>query len=853
MNPREFCRERGYTTTILLTYDFDALFFERIALRELWTGDSGDILVLADARRLTETVQRWHGQLQHMGRRYQLILPTSSSKFHPKMMLRFGRDGGAVWLGSGNQTFGGWGGNQELCCAWTFGPGKRDTGGWMPRLLQRIHSWCPSGLQYDIIRRATELPWLQSMPTEEPLGSETILTSYRGFTLASQLKQRWSGRRFTHVRIFTGSTDEDGAFLAHLHRDFGIESSLIILEESRASFKADQLIRLPLETRVMKLPRSLPMHAKFYWLDGPDGPAALMGSANCSAPAWLWPPESGGNIEAVAVYDNPQAEQFQTVLNLFESEELEEARLVDGNPTPPANDSKTAGPTPSELSWDSTLGEISVRFSPSTQEILKVYLELDDLIVELSSLDGGELWGVEIAELPDHLETVFVKVRLELGSGLSVSYWRWLNDFVELRHASRGRHIADALNAISKQSSSDEQKKIVAALQKISLALLSEPESFPDPVIRLPPKSEDEPEPEDHTRAIDPDDFIRSINDSKFPSLSHEAGRKDVPLSLIGVMRALFPPEEVSDLEDEADFEDEPDEEEDKRKKPSDKKKRERKSAPADRYKQRLRDDVYLFVRRMNEPAYAEACTATQLVQACAYPIAVAALGRKGLWVEPEVEAALATRIFDVLFIKRKKERGLLAKVHVRYRTAGQETAFLKIVGDGTLWVTLLSALFALPPGMPKALALRSILNAKELIASTDAGRIEALLGRFHADNIVILIKQAAKVVSLLSKLEECLGDRFESLKHSQKETRLGCDIGDILWKPIAGWAESKEKVDWGSNLNAHLHLNADTTLVSSALFVNVTKTVDLNGELEVILDQMTEQAPPTTSSPVDS
>ncbi len=41
MNPREFCKEGAYPIAILLTFDFDPLFFERIVLPDLWRGGAG--------------------------------------------------------------------------------------------------------------------------------------------------------------------------------------------------------------------------------------------------------------------------------------------------------------------------------------------------------------------------------------------------------------------------------------------------------------------------------------------------------------------------------------------------------------------------------------------------------------------------------------------------------------------------------------------------------------------------------------------------------------------------------------------------------------------------------------------
>jgi len=50
MNPRLFCREQVYETTIGLTYTFDPIFFERLILNDLRAGGSGEILIIADPR-----------------------------------------------------------------------------------------------------------------------------------------------------------------------------------------------------------------------------------------------------------------------------------------------------------------------------------------------------------------------------------------------------------------------------------------------------------------------------------------------------------------------------------------------------------------------------------------------------------------------------------------------------------------------------------------------------------------------------------------------------------------------------------------------------------------------------------
>ena len=122
MNPREFCQLQGYHSALFLTYSFDPLFFERLALPELWGSGSGDILICADSSELEHSKPSWPGQVVHLGRRYQLIPISVGGAFHPKMILKVGKDGGAVWIGSANVTFSGWSVNRELGSSWRLGP-----------------------------------------------------------------------------------------------------------------------------------------------------------------------------------------------------------------------------------------------------------------------------------------------------------------------------------------------------------------------------------------------------------------------------------------------------------------------------------------------------------------------------------------------------------------------------------------------------------------------------------------------------------------------------------------------------------------------------------------------------------
>jgi hypothetical protein len=288
MNAREFCRQPGYGTAIVLTWSFDAVFFERVLLQDLSVGETRVPLVLADVRQVAAAMERWPGQVYHLGRRYALDTAASDGDFHPKMILRIGLNGGLVWLGTGNVSAAGFGGNRELVAAWKVGPGEADTGGWVPRLLADIESWVASTAARQILSRAKSERWVAEASALPP-SQGPVLWTREGATLAQQIEERWRGRRFKELRVTTGSTDVSGAVLEWAHRRFGIERAVVAVHSRTAAFDPARIERLPLDVRFVEPSGERLLHAKSYWFDGPEGPAAVFGSANCSS-SGLGPP-----------------------------------------------------------------------------------------------------------------------------------------------------------------------------------------------------------------------------------------------------------------------------------------------------------------------------------------------------------------------------------------------------------------------------------------------------------------------------------------------------------------------------------------------------------------------------------
>lgn len=825
MNPRAFCREPGYPVAILLTHDFDPIFFEHLVLQDLWAGGTGDVLVVADARRLDETFGRLHGRLRYLGRRYQLARAQAAGAFHPKVMLRVGPDGGALWIGSGNLTAGGWGGNWELATGWRFGPGLPDAGDWITRFLDQLASWCPDGLRHDVLARAHRLPWIEASarsPAEPPL-----LASAGTLSLAAGLRRRWAARSFEEAWIVTGSTDRKGALLAWLQRTFGVRRCVVVVDPDRTIFEAHPLKELPLSVEVLRAPVGCPIHAKLLWLRGADGDAAVMGSANCSAAGWLLSPENGGNVEVVAVYDEVSRETLGDAARLFEREDLAPFPLRE-----PIDEVAPARSSPLriqiiEVGWEREAGELRILLGRPLGREAKVVIRLADQQLRCRPGDSdGSWWSTEFSHPFETIrETLLCELEFTLGDGRQVREMHWINDLGELRHSSRGRQISDLLSALRNPGPRGEQQKILADLQRISVALLTEPSAFPDPLATKQRDATAEGDKETDAPALEPEELIRSLDEIQGQEKRGKPSWHGAGLSLLGVMKALFDDPEETDLPSTG----QPMEDESNGTGSTERPARAKEDAGSERTRERLSRQMTHFLDELSSPGFGARCTATQLVQAAAFPLAVATLGRRGQWVAETEAETWAVTVFDALF---RKKRGLLATVEARYRERGGQEDFCRIVGDGTLWLDLLVSLSSLgwegaEGRFEKALALRSVLRQRELLASAHADRLRLLFARLDRQQAQDLVEGATRIIGLLDELENHIESRWEPLLTSQEEREVVHERGDLLWRKGTGWAVAREEAiaQRGAKIELHLHDFGDSRRVMAAgFYVNVTK-----------------------------
>ena len=822
MNPRDFLREPEYPTALLTTYSFDPYFFERFVLPDLWAGGSNRVLVLVDRGELRSALDSHLGDLRHLGRRYFLQPVEWPRAFHPKIFLRVGDDGGLVWVGSNNLTRGGWGGNSELGSAWRLEADGLAGSGWLPGLLTYLES-TTTGLARELLGQTLRLSWLADIPGD---GRPDVLISH-GEPIGVQLGRRWAGRRFTSLKLLSGSTDSDAAFLRWAFETFGLEDIDICVTPESASFEVEALEGLGPRIRMVPSPQPKLMHAKFYWFDGPDGPGVLWGSANCSPSAWLIP---GRNLEAMVVEDAPEPDQYSDILRVFEEDGFDPSDVLAARHVRTDVGGPRVAPLSIVAASAEATGRVHLQVEPAIRTGAVVELEVGGTRLFLAGAD--QEWVGDLSDAGEDAGATMVRVVAELPeSGPLRSDLRWIDRLSELRDFLAGTDFRRTMAGMERFESHAADKRLPEELGRIGMAILTDRSSYPDIPIPTGPKQEDEgktpvPPP------LDPEVLLVSLGDSGPDSFVRLRGTV-VGYGIGGVFRALFT--RMDDQHVETDIVTEAGEEPEQDATAAPEPVGPGDHSPVDvdaKASERLHRHMERFLSSYEAAEFAATCTATQLTQATAYPIAVAAMGERRGWCTVRERRAWVSRTARA-FLKDdpyNRREALVTSVQRRYAADQQAETFERAVGDGQLWLALLAAWNMLPDTttaerLQRMTLFRDFVSRRELLGSAEKGRLADLFSAYFVGDVIEAARsRAMRLGGTLRDLERSLGKCHEQLLRAQAAVKLEHEEGELVWSPKGGWGITRSDQNAGK-VNVYVAKGDDVrTFRAEGWFVNVSR-----------------------------
>jgi hypothetical protein len=212
------------------------------------------------------------------------------------------------------------------------------------------------------------------------------------------------------------------------------------------------------------------MHAKFYWFFGPDGSAAVVGSANCSAAAWL-----AENVELIIPYDEPLAAEFESILSIFEEPKQSPAKALLPKPA-------KSNPLPASAPRH-RLVSLRLRSNHIIEALVDPPLTPDAQANLVVNASGSVTIGLAAhargltGRLPPEFQlgsmTLFAHAEGMSGGVPFTTEPRWIDNDGLLDRAARLRTIDPSLEDLSRRSLSGmDHQRILEAIQTVSAQLL---------------------------------------------------------------------------------------------------------------------------------------------------------------------------------------------------------------------------------------------------------------------------------------------------------------------------------------------------------------------------------------------
>ena len=283
-------RSNVYHSALLTTYNFDPIFFESVYLSTLRKLGITNIVVLMDAsmydQLLADTNYLYHRVTQN---NYTLVRQKNaySGVFHPKMVLLFGEEEGALVLGSGNLTYSGLSNNEEVWSAfhvvgnesihyllfykaWNY---LRNATSMVSPLVQRQLDWMQE-----------QCPWLHKESTDRIVhlqsGEECqFLYNSDNSTILNSIYALVGEKEIDEITVISPFYDTEGHALKELQKHFSPKRMKCVLDLNRQSAPYS-LFQGITSIAFHKSTSFNPLHAKIIEIQGKEETWILCGSAN---------------------------------------------------------------------------------------------------------------------------------------------------------------------------------------------------------------------------------------------------------------------------------------------------------------------------------------------------------------------------------------------------------------------------------------------------------------------------------------------------------------------------------------------------------------------------------------------
>lgn len=318
-------KEGGFHSSILSTFSVDPAFYDAsLQLRLRGLGCQNNLL-LADASMLEQALEAIPDAFANAGRKYLVVPVATTSCFHPKLALRYGKAKASLIVGSANVTSAGWAGNRELVSTLSWQARDEDEDCVIHRtLFLRAHQWVsalidPAGdakaaYKLELIR--SQSPWID----DDVLEGDTPFSLSDGSQVDLLLSDPASANGLAdrmlklidepieRLTIISPYWDDQLSALKRLTAAAGNPDLRVFLSQndsnpSRSStFPVAAIGKLALKFHPIGPGGESGnrfLHAKMFLFHGSHHDFLFIGSANCTVAALGLPGKAGANHECL--------------------------------------------------------------------------------------------------------------------------------------------------------------------------------------------------------------------------------------------------------------------------------------------------------------------------------------------------------------------------------------------------------------------------------------------------------------------------------------------------------------------------------------------------------------------------
>ncbi len=796
MNFRGLISEYGYTHFVGLTYSFDPYFFESVILKDLIRYGTTNVIVFCDPNPLQNSLSFHKSDIRSLGADYILNpVHNYNGAFHPKFYLLLGHKSSKIILSSGNLTFGGTGGNQEIFTNWKIVDVDENL---LAYTINYLQNFVNNELSNDFIDEMKD-EYSVSDVFDYDISKRSIVFTPGDNNLASVLLKRWKGRTFNRLTIFTGSTDEKGAFIEWCREQFGIKSCTVVANTNSISFDKKYLEKIPVNIKLGLIDSGRLSHAKVYVFENKDDISLIIGSANCSAAAWLSPLNISGNMECIAIYENLKKKDIEHIHEKIPEETLDKSKWVRKIKKESDTQISQSFPIIENIKFDFVSNGLSLKFKDSNLSISKVTGSIDNYEIQFKKTEKDGLWYSQLIE--NLSKTNVIKIRVELDGKFRENY-HWIDFPEKIRNFSLHQKIRTAIDAIGKAGTYRETSNLINELISIQ-QMLFDTASYQKSSGRHSLKTriiEDSAnELNKEYEKVTPDQIITSIHSSlNRKPLGLPGFVNSASFSMSGIIKFLF---EDFQNEEEQEYDDTIIDE-DSGEISGELKTRSKlgKNHLIDKNEQiklynKLNKFIDNYIDNLKSEEFCNKCTARQLSDITAFGLLIVIRILSINNYLKSLASKLLYGIVQVLFFNKLKDvNGLYKSVQKRYTENQLESLFINEISGGLLWSSLVYALLLQDVNkkisvLINSMALKYIYRDSDILNHIDIGSMNYFISNLKTKKIFEkLLSHTPEIVKQYEGIEIQLQVRYDELL--LRRTANEYNVDQLIYNKKLGWGK---------------------------------------------------------------